>query len=500
MRQVVKDFTADYKTTYMLYRLLRNNKESGPFTALQLKDMGLKPYDLLWTEGRGAAWQYASEINELKDFAPVVEEQPFERFNKRKETLESVAQPAVAAKKVKPRYRISNGQLIMVEAGSMEVGTNGVIKETMPVIKEMAPIHHINTTPVENKTAETPDWQKTYPQWQPQVQPKKEVKAEEPVEIETKYSESLDDLKKRYAEKVLGDKKEPSSSSISSASVKQNIMAIVALVVLVAGGYIGYTLKKKDDASVSNGQAKVERADIAGNNTTDAQLTSGDNATSDESTPVENNSNTAQNKPQIKAGNTTESSVIGASANAGNASTANAGNNKPANVAAQKKNADVVAKTNATSTDKAANKLSATDSKATVKESNAQPTTGSVAKNNNVSPTPTTLPAVPVSKPAQKQISDYVAVKKLGGSGAGVQNIKLMVSNVSDFPIDLAVVDIQYFDSKGKYQKGETMYVKDINGGNNVEVRVPDSDKSSTIKYKVSMVQADQKTLYMVAD
>ncbi len=81
-----------------------------------------------------------------------------------------------------------------------------------------------------------------------------------------------------------------------------------------------------------------------------------------------------------------------------------------------------------------------------------------------------------------------------------VQNVRLLVQNVADFPIDLAVIDIQYYDSKGKLQKGETMYVKNINGGNNVEIRVPDNEKSSSIKYKVSMVSSEQKTLYMVAD
>ena len=86
------------------------------------------------------------------------------------------------------------------------------------------------------------------------------------------------------------------------------------------------------------------------------------------------------------------------------------------------------------------------------------------------------------------------------GWGSTVQNVRLVVNNISDFPIDLAVINIQYFDNKGKFQKGETMYVKNIEGGNNVEVRVPDSDKSASIKYKVSMVSADQKTLYLVAD
>ena len=72
-------------------------------------------------------------ISELKEIAPLVEEQPFNQLYKRKEALETAHQPAVTAKKIKPRFRISNGQLIMIEPGNMEVATNGIIKETAPV-------------------------------------------------------------------------------------------------------------------------------------------------------------------------------------------------------------------------------------------------------------------------------------------------------------------------------------------------------------------------------
>ncbi len=54
------------------YLLLRNNKESGPFTIEEIKGMTLKPYDLLWVVGKSAAWRYPGEINELKSFAPPV--------------------------------------------------------------------------------------------------------------------------------------------------------------------------------------------------------------------------------------------------------------------------------------------------------------------------------------------------------------------------------------------------------------------------------------------
>ncbi|MBO9201786.1 MULTISPECIES: DUF4339 domain-containing protein [Niastella] len=62
------------------YLLLRDNKQTGPYTAQELSAKGLKPYDLVWLEGRSAAWRYPGEIEELKAFAPVVEEQPYDRF------------------------------------------------------------------------------------------------------------------------------------------------------------------------------------------------------------------------------------------------------------------------------------------------------------------------------------------------------------------------------------------------------------------------------------
>ena len=71
------------------YLLLRDNKQKGPYSVADLISLGLKPYDLVWIEGKSAAWRYPSEIEELKSYAPVVEEQPFDRFFKRKDTQEN---------------------------------------------------------------------------------------------------------------------------------------------------------------------------------------------------------------------------------------------------------------------------------------------------------------------------------------------------------------------------------------------------------------------------
>ena len=470
----------------MLYRLLRNNKESGPFTTLQLKEMGLKPYDLLWTEGKGAAWQYASEISELKEIAPLVEEQPFNQLYKRKEALETAHQPAVTAKKIKPRFRISNGQLIMIEPGNMEVATNGIIKETAPVRlpKETPP------PVVEEKIAAASEWQNMYSDWQ---QPLKKVanKKEEPVEIETKYSESLDDLKKRYAEKVLNEKG-TKSSLFPSASVKQNITAAVALLVLAIGGYIGYTLKHKNASSQAESKTLVERADITGDNSLTSQPTADAGKANNTQLQAGLNKSNGQTNAEKPANEKNVTATVAK----------NTYENKLAD--SQKKEAEVMAKSNNTAgkpTDKTASannknneQVKPANNLADVNKQVAQPATAST---NTVSTPVETKPVV--KQNTAKKIDDYISVKRLGW-GSTVQNVRLVVNNISDFPIDLAVINIQYFDNKGKFQKGETMYVKNIEGGNNVEVRVPDSDKSASIKYKVSMVSADQKTLYLVAD
>jgi hypothetical protein len=52
--------------------------------------------------------------------------------------------------------------------------------------------------------------------------------------------------------------------------------------------------------------------------------------------------------------------------------------------------------------------------------------------------------------------------------------------------------------ARGKFQKGETVYINNIPPDDNVDVKVPDSRNSNHINYKVSLVSAGQKTL--VAD
>jgi hypothetical protein len=80
------------------YLLLRNNKETGPFTIEEIRELSLKSYDLVWTVGKSAAWRYPGEIPEFRSFAPAVPEQAQDIPGKKKAS-ESMSSDAVLSKK-----------------------------------------------------------------------------------------------------------------------------------------------------------------------------------------------------------------------------------------------------------------------------------------------------------------------------------------------------------------------------------------------------------------
>jgi len=53
-----------------LYLLLRNNRQAGPYSLEELLAQELKPFDLVWVEGKSAAWRYPGEIESLKELVP----------------------------------------------------------------------------------------------------------------------------------------------------------------------------------------------------------------------------------------------------------------------------------------------------------------------------------------------------------------------------------------------------------------------------------------------
>src|SRR5579862_7561213 len=106
------------------YLLLRDNKQIGPLSLEEITQKGFKAYDLVWVEGKSAAWRYPSEIQELKSFAPVVEEQPFDRFYKRPSAetkTAAIIEKAAPEVKLEPVVSIPEKQYAAISRGDNKV-------------------------------------------------------------------------------------------------------------------------------------------------------------------------------------------------------------------------------------------------------------------------------------------------------------------------------------------------------------------------------------------
>lgn len=213
-----------YETPWIManYLLLRNNKESGPYSLDDLMELGLKAYDLVWVQGRSAAWRYPSEVEELKPFAPAVEEQPFDRFYKKQNTEQK----------------------------------EQVIKEETPVIapehEKYVPKKSVFVTLPGQKTSAAKPAVKEQTYTRPVPTPVQQTISvmENPVAAQVKYSQPLDEIKEMYVKTLQDRKQKIARKSFWIQALKK---AAVILLLIAVGVIAGLVIK-------SNGNSKQEIA------------------------------------------------------------------------------------------------------------------------------------------------------------------------------------------------------------------------------------------------
>lgn len=188
------------------YLLLRDNKESGPYSLDELLKLGLKAYDLVWIQNKSAAWRYPSEVEELKTFAPAIEEQPFDRFFKKnfEEKTNTVQEE---------KHEVaSSAKTVFVKTPSPKI--------ELPKTEIIVP-------PLPEKT-----YQRV----------KTITVTESPVNAETKFAQPLEEIKEMYV-KSLQERK--SKAARKSQVIKTIKRTSVFLYVLALGVLIGLTLYPK---------------------------------------------------------------------------------------------------------------------------------------------------------------------------------------------------------------------------------------------------------------
>ncbi|HVX51564.1 MAG TPA: hypothetical protein VHB48_15490 [Chitinophagaceae bacterium] len=503
------------------YLLLRNNKEAGPFDFDSLIKQGLRQYDLIWVEGKSAAWRYPCEINELKPYAPAVEEQPYDRFFKKNKTTGTQAiepQPQVTIKP-KPRIRI--------KAAWQKVDE---ITTPAPVVADNTQDYY---KPVSQPPKQRDEYvtQNSWLNWQEEVNAvesaskkqeksvpigEKQLTGEMPI-LETRFSQSLNELKDRYAATILKAKNKTGEWQRYKSGA---ILVLLAIPVMCLGVWLGYKWTAGDNAGktvyanttpAANKQAASVSAAEKGNedvteNNASPQKNTVNKDDQKELVPRfdDDNAETApvKKKQAVKtvafnaAKNIQPQKIQPAVVQTVTVVKSDATNRQPvATVNTKQQRNNIIAPVN---TGASARRKTVNDE--LVKDQPAQPAVNSKAAapaipkddDNNATP-----PRNPSNKPG---IDDFVSVDADQPYTPAVQNLKLSVQNIADIALDLVVIDVQYFDAANKFKNGQTIRIKNIPAGEAINVKVPDNLAAASIKYKVSLVSAEQKGVYLVAE
>jgi hypothetical protein len=126
-----------------VYLLLRNNQQTGPFSLDELLQFNLKPFDLIWIEGKSAGWYYPQELEAVRPYLPFLQ--------KEKPAIETV-QSAV------PKTEAAAPKKVFVSMPSGNVAKETVQRETLkplPIVEEKKTIltNPVGAEPAELKTA-----------------------------------------------------------------------------------------------------------------------------------------------------------------------------------------------------------------------------------------------------------------------------------------------------------------------------------------------------------
>ena len=429
------------------YLLLRDNKQSGPYSLSEIQTKGFKKYDLVWVEGKSAAWRYPGEITELKPFAPIVEEQPFDRFfkkpselNKETNTLrqeplkKEIEKTAVAVKQV------------VVEIGDKKVyaalpakRNSGNPQPQVVLIKPSSPIKEEI-----KKTAPDPIVNNYYQEKEP----------------EAAHEQSIYQSKEKYFSKKSENNYRKYFQPIALAA------CIVAL--LGAGIFIGMSINKNSPTNTSNVANEKQVAKI---------------------------DNPEPQNVSIPISTTVPTEEKAVATNKENANLNNGVNAVPTSKTNDEE------KTNTLASDK--KKASRPKASDVVDLPKIIPQHEAILDSSSSSGLVTRqsthrTDAINDKELVKNSLANLVSLsanKYNVGAFGGISEVQLTLNNKSTYPLDLVMVEVQYIQSNKKIYKTENLYYRNVLPGEAMMQEAPKSSRGVKIQYKVTLINSKESSV-----
>ncbi|HEX7845371.1 MAG TPA: hypothetical protein VF476_06170 [Chitinophagaceae bacterium] len=449
------------------YLLLRNNKESGPHSLEELAGMNLKAYDLVWVNGKSAAWRYPGEIAELKAFAPAVEEQPYDRFFKKpsESPREETYQP-----KVEERY-IPKAEEKYIPPPQPSFIPKKSVFVTLPGQKSFVP------------KVETPEPVKKQ---EPVVIAETISITENPETAKIKYSQPLDEIKEMYV-KTLHDRKQKIANKAFLIQAFKKV-AVVA-VIIGAGVLIGFTIKsgpseKIADNSTIAGQQKLAVAQQPEADPSDQPLLEkqqpGEPETSQSLSAEKIESEPLFTEPDKPAVVEKQKTEIIPNVIAPKKEMVKPGR-KEITIDEPSPGVDVNARTGERS-----RKLR------TVDEDYSQSEIETVKQPSANEPKAVMKKSSELSKLVSVKSNDYHIV-----AFGGIRNLQLTVYNDSKFILDNVIVELQYLKPSEQPLKTEHIEFRSVAPNGTMTIKVPDTNRGIKVTYRITNILSTQSAKEM---
>lgn len=438
----------------MLYKLLRDNVESGPYTKSELMNMELLSSDFLRPDVEGSKWILANKYTELKN-----------KVNKSSLNPEN---------KPKPKYKITaDGKMVEVSTENKTDKKN----TTSPEIKDTPPT-------ADNSGADAPPPFKRTPSALPKRKEEEEVKERTPFEYHSK-SDIQNNASKAATTSVFASEPKPQIKEKKKKNAGNIVKEFVIPIAILGGIFLGWNYWNNQ---TGNGSKETRE-------TLNAMLEDQEGSTDLSSLPSENVNTTPSPITTVPvqmpvADSTTTTPAPPVRKNADSIALAEARKKRTDSIALAKKTAE---QEKALAAEKAKAKAEA-DKKAE-EAKKATPTATTTAKN-----TENTKPATPASSTAAKKggsVRDYVRLQLINPAKQGFVNAKIKVNNTSNTKLDVAVVRVRYLDEKSNVIKSETIQVDNIPAGRSVIVGIPDNKEAAKISYGTTMISGEDVYIMM---
>lgn len=487
-----------------------------------LVTLGLKPYDLIWVEGRSAAWRYPSEISELKEYAPTIEEQPYDRFFKKpsdngaaKKLDSPVHEEIKSAQKTVNEDFVGKDLLQTRINPEQSPGVKTVVPETedfpgqtyqpQPQKKVFVSMPEtIGFSPHQNSYQE-----EKYQQYLPKPKPVQQTvlpareKSYSPINIqesdesklETKYTQSLDDIKEMYINTLVQRKTKNRRKEIIRRFIKP---AAVPLLLVVTGVAIGYFItNRKNSLQASQSVSKV----VPQQTVPDQKQTIPEPKSEDpiDQSPV----NREEKQTAVTSTDKKDKATIPAEKNE---------QKKFAQPQEEPRTVPSVSKTLiAPVNDKETFVSPDKTSTFRKKDVEVDPTTGerkSVVRDKNDLTTEKNSNQDNSDRTGQKHdsepsflenehknILDLASVKSnnyIRGAFGGIRGLELTVYNNSNYLLDEVSVELQIMKPSEQPLRTDIITFRNISANGTVTVKVPDSQRGIGIDYRITNVESKQ--------